>query len=71
METWKVTCDTCEHMWTLAGNWSEYMRSEMESRPCPCCASYTLSSPEPKVYSGRARRLFHSPVCVPAGVRTA
>lgn len=61
--TWTVTCAKCQHAWTLVGNWSEYEREAIESRPCPKCQSYTLSSPEPTVVkSKKSRRQFHSPV---------
>lgn len=61
--TWTVTCATCRHTWPLIGNWSEYERQALESRPCPKCQAYTLSSPEPTVV-GRKKggRPFHSPV---------
>lgn len=48
MGTWSVSCGSCEHTWKLTGNWSVYEREAVESRPCPCCGSYTLQSPEPK-----------------------
>ncbi len=35
------------------GNWSVYERESLESRPCPKCDSYTLSSPEPAVVANR------------------
>ncbi|MGL6095790.1 MAG: hypothetical protein ACRC7O_08360 [Fimbriiglobus sp.] len=42
MGTWSVSCGSCGHSWTLAGNWSVYEREAVESRPCPCCSAYTL-----------------------------
>ncbi len=53
VETWKVTCGSCNHAWKLNGNWSEYERQAIESRPCPNCSAYTLSSPEPKAKKKR------------------
>lgn len=47
VNAWTVRCDSCEHRWTLVGNWSEYERQAIESRPCPKCGAYTLCSPEP------------------------
>jgi hypothetical protein len=47
MKTWTITCRSCNHQWKVVGNWSDYEREAMESRPCPHCAAYTLSSPEP------------------------
>gem|GEM_PF-6053303 len=47
MNTWIVRCKSCSYSWPIVGNWSEYERQEIESRPCPKCAAYTLSSPEP------------------------
>ena len=38
------------------GNWSVYERETLESRPCPKCHSYTLSSPEPTDAGRRPRR---------------
>jgi len=37
------------------GNFSEYERAAIESRPCPCCGAYTLTCPEPKA-TPRVRR---------------
>lgn len=62
VNAWTVTCDNCRHGWTLAGTWSEYERQAIESRPCPRCGAYTLSSPEPKPVRGKGRRAFHAPV---------
>ena len=47
MNAWTVCCESCEHRWNLVGHWSEYERQAIESRPCPECGAYTLSSPEP------------------------
>ena len=47
MNAWTVCCESCEYRWNLVGNWSEYERQAIESRPCPKCGAYTLSSPEP------------------------
>lgn len=55
MGTWIVTCGACNHTWTLAGNWSDYEREQIESRPCPCCSAYTLMSPEPRKPMATAR----------------
>jgi len=48
VSTWTVTCESCNHSWPLVGNWSEYERQSIESRPCPECDAYTLCSPEPE-----------------------
>jgi adenine-specific DNA methylase len=53
MGTWSVSCGSCGHCWKLAGNWSVYEREAVESRPCPQCAAYTLSSPEPQKKANR------------------
>jgi len=58
VRSFTITCGTCEHSWNLDGYWSEYERQEIESRPCPCCGSYTLKSPEPKPKASRSRTLF-------------
>lgn len=47
MNAWTVCCGTCQHRWNLVGHWSEYERQAIESRPCPKCGAYHLSSPEP------------------------
>lgn len=47
MNAWTVCCESCNHRWNLVGTWSEYERQAIESRPCPRCGAYTLSSPEP------------------------
>ena len=47
MNAWAVCCESCKHRWNLVGNFSEYERQAIESRPCPKCGAYTLSSPEP------------------------
>jgi len=31
----------------MLGHWSTYEQQAIESRPCPECDCYTLSSPEP------------------------
>lgn len=54
MGAWQVVCRACEFTWTLAGNWSEYERQSVESRPCPCCGAYTLTCPEPQRPAARA-----------------
>lgn len=56
VNAWKVCCGKCQHSWTLLGNWSVYEREALESRPCPKCHSYTLSSPEPSSVKPRLRR---------------
>ena len=53
VNAWKVCCGKCQHSWTLMGNWSVYERETLESRPCPKCHSYTLSSPEPTRQTGK------------------
>ncbi len=58
MNNWTIACASCDHNWDLEGFWSEYERQEIESRPCPCCGSYTLKSPEPKAPKHRSRPLF-------------
>ncbi|QEL15246.1 hypothetical protein PX52LOC_02161 [Limnoglobus roseus] len=61
--TWTVKCAKCQHAWTLVGIWSEYEREAIESRPCPKCQSYTLSSPEPAATARKTiRRPFQSPI---------
>lgn len=47
-KAWAILCKACGYNWKLAGNWSDFERQAAESRPCPCCGSYTLTSPEPK-----------------------
>ena len=56
MRSWTVTCGSCAHGWTLAGNWSEYERQAIESRPCPRCGAYTLNSPAPTPPPARGRK---------------
>ncbi len=46
----------CGDAWQLAGNWSDYERQAVESRPCPCCGAYTLASPEPTPVKPTRRR---------------
>lgn len=53
MNGWTVRCESCTHRWNLVGNFSEYERQAIESRPCPKCGAYTLSSPEPTRPPGR------------------
>ena len=53
MNAWTVRCVSCAHRWNLVGNWSEYERQAIESRPCPKCGAYTLCSPEPTRPNGR------------------
>lgn len=55
MNTYKVACHSCGDSWQLAGTWSAYEREAMESRPCPHCDAYTLSSPEPTTPPARRR----------------
>lgn len=55
MNTYKVACHSCGYSWLLAGNWSAYERDAVESRPCPHCDAYTLSSPEPTAAPARRR----------------
>jgi hypothetical protein len=55
MNTYKVACHSCGDSWQLAGTWSAYERDAMESRPCPHCDAYTLSSPEPTTAPARRR----------------
>ena len=47
MNAWIVCCESCDHRWTMLGHWSTYEQQAIESRPCPECDCYTLSSPEP------------------------
>jgi len=47
MTTHTVTCHSCGDAWHLSGTWSAYESEATESRPCPHCDAYTLSSPEP------------------------
>ncbi|MGL6073092.1 MAG: hypothetical protein ACRC8S_02905 [Fimbriiglobus sp.] len=47
MKTWTIICHSCEDHFKFTGNWSEYERESLESRPCPTCQAYTLSCPEP------------------------
>jgi hypothetical protein len=47
VNAWAVCCESCNHRWNLVGSFSEYERQAIESRPCPKCGAYTLSSPEP------------------------
>lgn len=56
METWTVSCGSCDHTWSLAGSWTVYETAAIESRPCPCCGSHTLQSPEPRPVN-RLKRL--------------
>gem|GEM_PF-3057248 len=70
MNAWKVCCGKCQHSWTLVGNWSVYERESLESRPCPKCGSYTLSSPEPTV-SVRRRPRVHLESPPIAGLKRA
>ena len=55
MTTHTVTCQSCGETWRLPGPWSSYESEATESRPCPHCDAYTLSSPEPTA-SPAARR---------------
>jgi len=55
VNAWKVCCGSCEHSWNLAGNWSDYERQSVESRPCPRCGAYTLKCPEPMKPKPRLR----------------
>lgn len=55
MNAYKVACHSCGYCWHLAGNWSAYEREATESRPCPHCAAYTLSSPEPTAVPAKRR----------------
>ena len=55
MNTYKVACHSCGDSWQLAGTWSAYEQEAMESRPCPHCDAYTLSSPEPTTLPARRR----------------
>ena len=56
VNAWKVCCGKCLHTWIRIGNWSVYEREAVESRPCPKCHSYTLSSPEPAEHRHRPSR---------------
>ncbi len=56
MNTYKVACHSCGDSWQLAGTWSAYERDAVESRPCPHCDAYTLSSPEPTAAPASRRR---------------
>lgn len=53
MNAWMVCCGSCNHRWNLVGSFSEYERQAIESRPCPKCGAYTLSSPEPTRPAGK------------------
>jgi hypothetical protein len=57
VNAWTVCCESCGHRWNLVGNWSEYERQAIESRPCPKCGAYTLSSPEPTRTNGKKAML--------------
>ncbi len=61
MASWTVGCAGCERRWDRVGNYSEYERQAVESRPCPGCGGYTLvcREPQPRPATRRA-----------AGVRT-
>ena len=39
-----VTCGNCQRSFTLAVDASTYLLLELESRPCPYCDAYTLST---------------------------
>jgi len=39
-----VTCDSCHRSFTLAVDASPYLQLDLESRPCPFCEAYTLST---------------------------
>jgi hypothetical protein len=53
VNAWTVRCATCQHRWNLVGNWSEYERQAIESRPCPKCGAYALCCPEPTRPTGK------------------
>jgi len=43
-----VSCESCELAWNwVAAGGSVYEREAIESRPCPGCGAYTLTTPEP------------------------
>jgi len=56
MTTYTVTCHSCADSWRLAGHWSAYEQEAVESRPCPHCDAYTLSSPDPTTAPAPRRR---------------
>ena len=56
MTTYTVVCHSCGETWRLAGTWSAYESEATESRPCPHCDAYTLSSPEPTATPAGSRR---------------
>jgi hypothetical protein len=39
-----VTCKKCHRNFTLAVDASPYLLFDLQSRPCPYCEAYTLSS---------------------------
>ena len=43
VDSWVVSCESCEVNWPRLGEFSEYEREAIESRPCPRCGAYTLS----------------------------
>ena len=56
MTTYTIVCHSCGDTWRLPGPWSSYESEATESRPCPHCDAYTLSSPEPTATPAGRRR---------------
>lgn len=46
MRSWSVVCGSCSVNWPRVGQFSDYERESIESRPCPGCGLYTLTCRE-------------------------